>query len=63
MTCEDCVHYEVCVIRASQFKSVGVEVAWDENSADVCAMAREKSSFVELLGDEIIYTKGKWLIH
>ena len=49
MTCKDCVHYEVCVVRASQFKSVGVEVEWDEeDSADVCMMARKKSRFVEL---------------
>lgn len=49
MTCQDCVHYEVCVFRASQFKSVGVEVDWDEeNYADICMMSREKSRFVEL---------------
>ena len=48
MKCQDCVHYEVCLYRANQFKSVGVEVDWDENYADVCMMSREKSRFVEL---------------
>ena len=55
MTCQDCVHYEVCYL----IEHYGADI---DDCID-CDHFKPKSRFVELPNDEmIIYTNDNWLM-
>jgi hypothetical protein len=56
--CKECLHYDICDYEGNAI--TGNSSAYEVEC--ICEFYKNKSNFVELLGDEIIYTTGKWLM-
>lgn len=54
MTCQDCIHFDVCGYHITELTQMTV---------NECPNFKPKSRFVELPNDEMImYVKDKWLM-
>lgn len=58
MTCQDCVHYEVCDYRVKKMRIKGYELRANEDF--ICSYFKDKSKFIELpckVGDTVWFIK------